>query len=109
MSAMYPNTATVWRPCAEGRSIAWKRVGTLPCRFDTERTVGTGTSGDSASWTASIIIPTPCAVPPLQRGDKVALGMSESEKPPSDAYKVTRCDPVSLDKAVPHHWEAEAR
>ena len=105
---MYPHTLTAWHPKPEGRDVAWENRGTLRCRFDMERTITASTAGDDASWVASILIPTPCSDPPLERGDKVALGAHEGE-PVKGAYKVTRCDPVSLNKAEPDHWEAEAR
>lgn len=106
---MYPHTITVWRPSTEGRETTWTNIGTLPCRFDAERDVTTTAAGDEASWSASILVPSTSADPPLLRGDKVLLGSYEGKHPLPDAYKVTRCDPISLDKASPNHWEATAR
>lgn len=109
MGAMYPHTMTAWRPTEEGRSISWERLGTIPCRFDAERDINSSASGDDASWTASILVPSQNTEPPLKRGDRVCLGARDDANPVPGSMKVTRCDPVSLDRPEPDHWEAVAR
>ena len=109
MSEMYPHTMTAWRPSKDGRETVWKRVEAIQCRFDMERTITASTSGDDASWVASILIPSTSQTSPLLRGDKVAFGNHEDEEPIAGSMKVTRCDPVSLDASSPNHWEAEAK
>lgn len=109
MNPMYPHTLTAWRPSQDGREVQWERIGAIQCRFDMERTITTSTSGDDASWVASILIPSTNPKPPLDRGDSIALGLYADDKPITGSMKVTRCDPVSLDRSTPDHWEAEAR
>lgn len=106
---MYPHEVTVWRPRSDGRTIAWENVGAVRCRIDAERPETASTSGDDASWEASVLVPEPCPRPPLQKGDRITAGASDEAEPPKDAMAVVRCDPVSLDAALPQHWEAVAR
>lgn len=109
MNPMYPHKLTAWRPTEDGRDIAWRKVGVISCRFDMERSVTMSPSGEDASWIASIIIPSSASDSPLLRGDKVALGSHLSSTPIQGSMRVIRCDPVSINRSTPDHWEAEAK
>lgn len=106
---MSPNLLTFWRAENDGRSASWSRVGALRCRWDESRETVAGTSGDTASWSAEIILPCVTDDPPLLKGDRVALGLRLGDEPAADALAVVNCHPVHLGGAHPHHWEATAR
>lgn len=106
---MTPSALTAWRPAKDGRSVSWTPLGSMRCRWDESRETTAGTSGDTASWIAELIIPSGSDEPPLMRGDRVALGERDGGEPTPDALTVTGCCPVHLGGARPHHWEATAR
>lgn len=107
--SMTPNLMTVWRAERDGRSVEWERVGAMRCRWDESRETTAGISGDTASWSAEIVLPCVTDEPPLIKGDRVALGMRIGGEPAADALSVVNCYPVHLGGAHPHHWEAVAR
>lgn len=106
---MYPHQLTAWRRVPDGRSVRWERIGAMRCRFDAVRETRAGADGDEAAWHAEALIPSSSAVPPLLRGDRVALGDLSAAEPVAEALTVTACDPVSRGGSAPDHWEAEAR
>ena len=106
---MTPNLLTAWRQERDGRSASWARIGAMRCRWDESRETVSGVSGDTAAWSAEIILPCVTDEPPLLHGDRVALGMRLGGEPSADALAVVGCHPVHLGGAHPHHWEATAR
>lgn len=106
---MTPSVLTAWRRVPEGRSASWEPLGLLRCRWDESRETRAGTSGDTPSWSAELLLPCRTDEPPLLRGDRVALGARSDAVPPADALEVTNCYPVHLGGPHPHHWEAVAR
>ena len=84
-------------------------MGSMRCRWDESRETRAGTSGDTASWSAELVLPCVTDEPPLLRGDRVAPGVRDDAEPPADALEVVNCYPVHLSGVHPHHWEAVAR
>ena len=106
---MYPHELTRWRRVADGRDATWERMGTLPCRWEMVRETTTGTGGDAAAWHASIMLPARTAEAPLRYQDRVILGAVADEEPPKEALSVTTIGAEYCSRALPDHWEAEAR
>lgn len=105
---MFPSRATVWRRVPDGRNVGWERAE-IACRWDEVRETRTGSSGDTASWHAEIIVPSTSDSEPFAKKDCIALGSRDEPEPTADALSVTAVYPVHLGGARPHHWEAEAR
>ena len=94
---MYPHTLTAWRKAPDGRSVAWRPLGLMRCRWEAERGATSSTTGDVDATSAWIL------------GDRVARGDTNASEPPADALVVTTATPCSVGTAKPDHWEVKAR
>lgn len=106
---MYPHTLTAWRKAPDGRSVAWRPLGLMRCRWEAERGATSSTTGDVDATSAWILLDSCSPAAPLVRGDRVARGDTNASEPPADALVVTTATPCSVGTAKPDHWEVKAR
>lgn len=106
MSAMYPNTMTVWAKEAEasGRS-PWSRSA-VRCNWQVSAGSSRGLPGDSPGGGVLAIV-APQGTAPAAEGDRIAFGDDPSSTPCKGALRVASCEPVRLGADV-HHWEVSA-
>lgn len=95
--------ATLWHKTGEtNRHATWTRT-TLPAHWEQRRGSYRGMDGEQAEWRLEVITSYPDTV----KGDKLALGVIESDQPPADAYTVIWVDMLPL-RGKAHHYEVYA-
>lgn len=97
-------TFTVWHKAAETDRVATWNSTTARCHWEPRRGSYRTASGEETAWQCEIIT----EYGGIEKGDKVAVGTSESATPPADAFTVVYVDALPL-RGMVHHYEVMAQ
>lgn len=116
MSAMYPNTMTVWNRLGEtGRAETWRRTAVTEARVFEPSAFGRTQGGDDGRAAPSAILAPAGWVDPsafdgsagwtLRPRDMAAAGDVPGGAPPASAWTVSAAEAIRVGSSV-HHVEA---